>query len=345
MEYRFLGKSGLQVSVLSFGTMTFGGADFFKSMGSTQAEEAREMVTVCMEAGINLFDTADIYSQGLAEKVLGEAIGKDRRDKVLIATKAFGRMGPGVHDTGLSRLHLIKACEDSLKRLNTDYIDLYQVHLHDALTPMEETLNTLDQLIRAGKVRYIGCSNFSSWQAMKALGISEKYGYQPFISQQMYYSLLVRDLEHDLIPFALDQRVGTLVWSPLSFGLLAGKYRKGAPSPSNTRLATLDALGPVDWERLYRIVNALEEIAAAHEKTIPQVALNWLLRRPSVSSIILGARTMEQLKDNLGAVGWSLTSEEVRRLDIAGEVPAPYPAWQQRQFGSERNPTVVSREN
>ncbi len=340
MEYRFLGKSGLQVSALSFGTMTFGGHDFFKYMGETQVDEARKLIDICLEAGVNLFDTADIYSQGLAEKILGQAIGKDRRDKVLIATKAFGRMGPGIHETGLSRLHLIKACEESLRRLGTDYIDLYQVHLFDALTPLEETLSALDQLIHDGKVRYIGSSNFSAWQSMKAQAIADHYLYQPFISQQMYYSLLVRDLENEAIPFGIDQNVGTLVWSPLSFGLLSGKYRRGQPQPSDTRLANIEALGPIDWEKLYRIVGVLEDIASARSKTIPQVALNWLLHKPSISSLIIGARNQEQLLDNLGAIGWNLTEGEIRRLDEVSAKSEPYPIWQQHKFGAERNPDL-----
>lgn len=341
MEYRFLGRSGLQVPVLSFGTMTFGGDDFFKNIGTTQVDEARRLVDICLEAGANLFDTADMYSQGLSEKILGEAIGKGRRDKALIATKAFFRMGPGIHDIGLSRLHLIKACEDSLRRLGTDYIDLYQVHLSDTLTPIEETLSTLDQLIREGKVRYIGCSNFSGWHLMKALAVSEKYGYQPFISQQVYYSLLSRELENELIPLAMDQNIGSLIWSPLAFGLLSGKYKRGQPQPPDTRLSHVDAPGHIDWERLYNIVAILEDIARTRSKTVPQVALNWLLRRPTVSTVIIGARNEAQLRENLGAAGWSLTEEEVRRLEAAGEVPENYPYWHQHKYGAERNPLLA----
>lgn len=339
MNYRFLGRSGLQVSELCYGTMTFGGTGFFKEIGSTQVDEARRLVDICIEAGINIFDTADIYSRGISEQILGEAIGKARRDSVLIATKAFGRMKEGVHEMGLSRLHLIKACEDSLKRLNTDYIDLYQVHLFDALTPLEETLNALDQLVRDGKVRYIGSSNFSAWHSMKAAAVSEKYGYQRFISQQMYYSLLVRDIEHEIVPFGIDQQVSTFVWSPLSFGLLSGKYKRDQPRPEG-RLLKGEMIHNFDWERVYRIVDVLEEVAAARSKTVPQVALNWLLRRPTVASIIIGARNEAQLKENLGAVGWSLTEEEVRLLEKAGEVEEPYPAWQQHTWGIDRNPLI-----
>ncbi len=341
MEYRFLGKSGLQVSVLSFGTMTFGGGEVFKYMGTAQTAEARKMVDICLEAGINLFDTADMYSQGLAEKVLGEAIGKERRSQVIIATKAFFRMGPGIHDIGSSRLHLIKACDDSLKRLGTDYIDLYQIHESDILTPFEETLSALDQLVRDGKVRYIGCSNYSGWHLMKALSIAEKRGYQPFISHQANYSLLARELENELIPLGLDQNVGTIVWSPLAFGLLSGKYRRGQPQPDNTRLAHLEAPGYFEWERLYNIVDVLDAIGKERGKTVAQVALNWLLRRPTIASAIFGARNEAQLRDNLGAVGWSLTEGEVRRLEKASETPEPYPYWHQHKYGAERNPYVA----
>jgi aryl-alcohol dehydrogenase-like predicted oxidoreductase len=341
MEYRFLGRSGLQVSALSFGTMTFGGGEYFKHMGNAQVDEARRLVDICLEAGINLFDTADVYSRGRSEEVLGAAIGQDRRDKVLIATKAFGRMGSGQHDVGNSRQHLINACEDSLRRLGTDYIDLYQVHGFDSLTPVEETLSALDQLVRQGKVRYFGCSNFSGWHLMKTLALAERRGFEPFVSQQVYYSLLARELEYELIPLGLDQQVGILVWSPLSFGLLSGKYRRHNPKPDDTRLAQLDPPGTVDWECLYRIVDVLDEIAGVRGKSIPQVALNWLLRRPGVTSLILGARNETQLRDNLGATGWSLTEEEVRRLEAASDVPEIYPYWHQHKWGLERNPPVA----
>jgi len=341
MEYRFLGKSGLQVSAISLGTMTFGGGEVFKYMGTAQTAEARKMVDICLEAGINLFDTADMYSQGLAEQVLGEAIGQNRRSQVIIATKAFFRSGQGIHDIGSSRLHLIKACEASLKRLGTDYIDLYQVHNSDLYTPLEETLSALDQLIRDGKVRYVGCSNYAGWQLMKALAIADKRGYQPFISQQTYYSLIGRDLENELIPVAVDQHVGTLIWSPLAFGLLSGKYRRGQPMPDNTRLANLEAPGQVNWELLYNIVDELDTIAKERKKTVAQVALNWLLRRPTISSVIFGARTEAQLKDNLGAVGWSLSEEEVRRLEKVSSTPEPYPYWHHHRYAAERNPLIA----
>jgi len=338
MEYRFVGKSGLQVSQLSFGTMTFGGVDMFQHIGTTQIDEARRLIDICIDAGVNLFDTADAYSMGLSEKILGEAIGKERRDKVVIATKGFMRTGPGVHDIGLSKLHLIQACEESLRRLNTDYIDLYQAHLYDGLTPLEETLNALDQLVRDGKVRYIGNSNFSAWQSMKAEAIAEQHDYQHFISQQVYYSLLARDMEMELMPFAVDQNIGTLVWSPLSFGLLTGKYKRGRHQPEGSRLSQIAALGPVDLERLYHIEAALEKIATHRNKTIPQVAINWLLQRPSIASVIIGARNEAQLIENLGAAGWSLTTEEMNLLEKASDMLETYPTWHQRKFGLERNP-------
>ncbi len=340
MEYKFLGKSGLQISRLSFGTMTFGGGDTFKHMGDASLTEAENLISICLEAGVNLFDTADMYSLGKSEELLGKAIGAKRRGKVLIATKVFFRTGSGIHDVGLSRSHIIKSCEDSLKRLNTDCIDLYQVHNFDSFTPLEETLSTLDHLVKQGKVRYIGCSNFSGWHLLKAQWTSDRLGYTPLISQQVYYSLLFRELENELIPACLDQGLGTLVWSPLSYGLLSGKYRRGTPSPPDTRLAHVDMPGLIDWERLYRIVDSLEEIANARNKTIPQVALNWLLRRPGITSLVIGARNEKQLRDNLGAVDWSLTEGEVRKLEAVSEIPENYPYWHQHKFGGERNPYV-----
>jgi aryl-alcohol dehydrogenase-like predicted oxidoreductase len=341
MEYRFLGRSGLQASTLSFGTMTFGGVGPFKGMGDIQVEEARRIIDVCIESGINLFDTADVYSTGRSEEILGAAIGRERRAEVLIATKASARMGPGLHDVGNSRAHLIKACEDSLRRLGTDYIDLYQLHGFDSLTPLEETLSALDHLIQQGKVRYIGCSNFSGWQLMKSLAIADRGGFQRFISQQIHYSLLCRDSEHELIPLALDQQADILVWSPLSFGVLSGKYRRATPAPSDTRVGSLGEPFALNWELLYRIVDVLGEIALERGKSIPQIAINWLLRRPGVSSVILGARNQSQLQENLGAIGWRLTEEEVRRLEAASDVPEIYPYWHQHRWGLDRNPLVA----
>ena len=290
---------------------------------------------------MNLFDTADEYSSGRSEEMLGAAIGPDRRDGVIIATKVFYRSGPELHDAGLSRKHIIKACESSLKRLNTDYIDLYQVHNFDSLTPLEETLSALDLLVRDGKVRYIGCSNYAGWQLMKALGISEKYHYQSYISQQVYYSLLARELENELIPLALDQNIGILVWSPLSFGLLSGKYRRNKENREPSRLDSMTAPGTVDYEKLYNIVDVLDEIAQSRNKTIPQVALNWILCRPGISSLILGARDEHQLQQNLEAVGWKLTSDEMKRLNDVSAVPEIYPHWHQHIWGENRNPVIT----
>ena len=337
MEYEFLGNSGLQVSRLCFGTMTFGGAYGFETLGNVPEKEAQRQVDICLEAGINIFDTADMYSRGMSEEILGKAIGPKRREQVIIATKTFFRMGEGLHEIGSSRKHIIRACEESLRRLKTDYIDLYQLHNFDSFTPLEETLSVLNTLVQQGKVRYIGCSNFSGWQLMKALGISERKGYEPLISQQVNYSLIARELELELMPLSLDQKVGILVWSPLAFGLLAGKYRRDEPKPDNTRLVSWEAPGTIDWHKLYEIVDTLDEIAKARNKTIPQVALNWLLRRPGISSIIIGARNEQQLRDNLGAVGWSLSEEEVRRLEKVSEVPEIYPYWHQHKYAGDRN--------
>lgn len=339
MEYRFLGSSGLEVSVLSFGTMTLGGEGRFAAMGNVQVEEATRLVDICLEAGVNLFDTADIYSFGKSEEVLGKALGSRRKD-IVLATKVFNRLEPGPNNVGLSRLHIIKACEDSLRRLGTDYIDLYQVHTFDSLTPLDETLRALDDLVRAGKVRYIGCSNYSGWHLMKAHSVADRLGLHRYISQQINYSLLARDAEHELVPAGLDQRTGIMAWSPLHFGLLSGKFRRGQPRPSESRLNSLDAPGTVDEERLYKIVDALDEIAAARGVSVAQVALNWLMRKPCVDTVIIGARNEQQLRDNLAAAAWSLTDAEVERLDEVSALPLPYPYWHQQKFGFERNPPL-----
>lgn len=340
MEMRFLGKSGLKVSVLSFGTLTFGGSDnFFGQIGSTQLDEAQRLVDICLEAGVNLFDTADVYSHGRSEEILGKALGK-RRQNVLVATKAYGRMGEGANDVGLSRYHLIRACEDSLRRLGTDYIDLYQVHGFDALTPLEETLRALDDLVRSGKVRYIGCSNYSGWHLMKALCVSEREGLERYVSQQVYYSLVARELEYELIPLSIDQGIGILVWSPLAFGFLSGKYRREQAEPEGTRRSQLGDVATFDLEKGYDIVEALDEVAKAHNVTIAQAALNWLLRRSGVTSVIIGARNEQQLRDNLGAAQWEMTPEEMQRLNEVSAVPAIYPYWHQRKYGAERIPPL-----
>jgi aryl-alcohol dehydrogenase-like predicted oxidoreductase len=343
MEFRQLGGSGLKVPVLSFGTGTFGGnGEFFKAWGTSDVAEATRLVDVCLEAGLNLFDSADIYSQGAAEEILGRAI-EGRRDSVLISTKGTFRFGTGPNDVGSSRYHLIRSVEGSLKRLGTDYIDLYQLHGFDAVTPIEEVLETLGVLVKAGKIRYIGCSNFSGWHLMKSLAISEKYGLPKYVANQAYYSLIGRDYEWELMPLGLDQKVGAVVWSPLGWGRLTGKVRRGQPLPPSSRLqskAVIDLGPPVEDEYVYKVVDALDEVAKEVEKTVPQVALNWLLQRPTVATIIIGARNEEQLKQNLGAVGWNLTTEQVAKLDAASSTTYAYPYWHQKGF-AERNPFPV----
>ncbi|MBT1687135.1 aldo/keto reductase [Dawidia soli] len=333
MEYRQLGGSGLRIPVLSFGTATFGGGnEFFKAWGSTQAAEATRMVDLCLEAGVNLFDTANTYSRGLSEEILGAAI-KGRRDKVLVSTKATFPMGDGVNDFGSSRHHLIRQCEDSLRRLGTDCIDIYHMHGFDANTPVEETLSTLNTLVQSGKVRYIACSNFSGWHLMKSLSVSERYGWARYVGHQAYYSLLTRDLEWELMSLGVDQKVGTLVWSPLASGLLSGKYRRNQPVPKEARVAQGGSPVPAHAtpdEVLYKVLDALDEVAAETGKSVAQVSLNWLLQRPTVCNIIIGARTEEQLKQNLAAVGWNLTTDQVKRLDEASAMPTAYPYWHQR---------------
>jgi len=344
MELKFLGKSGLQVSALSFGTMTFGdGVGMFGAVGDSRGETARRHVDLCLEAGVTLFDTADVYSEGRSEEILGEALG-DRRKHVLVATKAFGRTGRGAHDSGLSRQHLIRACEASLRRLGTDWIDLYQVHNFDALVPVEETLQALDDLVRSGKIRYIGCSNHAGWQLMKTLGISDRHGLARYIGQQIQYSLLVRDAEQELLPAGIDQGVGALIWSPLAQGYLSGKFRTAADDGAVTRLGTTGGVKAWDTERGRRVVDAVCAIAEARPGASPsQVALNWLLARPGVSSVILGARTEAQLVDNLAAASWSLTAEEMRQLDFASQTPVVYPNSHQRFYGADRNPQPFPR--
>jgi aryl-alcohol dehydrogenase-like predicted oxidoreductase len=343
MEYRQLGKSGLKVPELCFGAGTFGGGnEFFNAWGATSdIDEAKKIVDICMDAGINMFDTADIYSDGQSETVLGKAIAHLNREDVLISTKATFRLGKGPNDVGSSRYHLIQSAERSLKRMNTDYIDIYHLHGFDAISPVEETLRALDDLVREGKVRYIACSNFSGWHLMKSLSVSERYGWSRYVGHQAYYSLVGREYEWELMPLALDQGVGTLVWSPLGWGRLTGKIRRGSPIPEESRLHKTAAQGPqVPEEYLYKVVDALDEVAKETGKTVPQIALNWLLRRPTVSTLIVGARNEEQLKQNLGAIGWELTKEQIAKLDAASDVPLSYPYWHQRQFG-ERNPKPV----
>ncbi|WP_437839565.1 aldo/keto reductase [Sorangium sp. So ce1153] len=344
MEFRLLGGSGFKVPVLSLGTGTFGGGnEFFKGWGASDVAEATRLVDISLEAGMNMFDSADIYSDGLAEEILGEAI-KGRRDQVIISTKATFRSGSGPNDVGSSRYHLVRSVEASLRRLQTDHIDLFQLHGFDALTPLEETLGTLDDLVRAGKIRYLGCSNFSGWHLMKSLAVSEKYGLSRYVAHQAYYSLVGRDYEWELMPLALDQKVGAVVWSPLGWGRLTGKIRRGQPLPEVSRLRNKLVVenGPqMDDEYLYRVVDALDEVAKETGKTVPQIAINWLLQRPSVANVIIGARNEEQLRQNLGSVGWSLTPEQVAKLDAASKTRLAYPYFHQTGF-HERNPFPVA---
>ena len=332
MEYRSLGASGLKVPVLSFGAGTFGGSGpLFSNWGTTDVEEARRLVDICLEAGVNLFDTADGYSNGASEEVLGQAI-KGRRDAVLISTKASLPMGDGPNDWGSSRSRLIRSVEDALKRLRTDHIDIFQLHAFDASTPVEEVVSTLDRLVADGKLRYIGISNFSGWQIMKSLAAAEKHGWTRYVANQVYYSLVGRDYEWDLMPLGKDQGLGALVWSPLGWGRLTGKISREKPIPAGSRLHETASFGPpVTDELLYKVVDALEDVAAETGKTVPQVAINWLLQRPTVSSVIIGARNEEQLRQNLGAVGWSLTPEQIEKLDQASAVTAPYPHFPYRR--------------
>jgi aryl-alcohol dehydrogenase-like predicted oxidoreductase len=337
MEFRQLGHSGLKVPALSFGTGTFGGGnDFFAAWGKSQADEATRLVDICLDAGANLFDTADVYSSGLAEEVLGKAIA-GRRDKVLIATKATFPMGSGPNDSGSSRHHLIKACEASLRRLGTDYIDIYQMHGFDPMTPVEETLATFDTLVKSGKVRYAGCSNFSGWHLMKSLSVAERYGWPRYVAHQVYYSLIGRDYEHELMPLGLNQKVGALIWSPLGWGRLTGKIRRNSPPPAVSRLPRTAQAGPqIPDEYLYKVVDALDEVAKDIGKTVPQIALNWLLTRPTVSSVIIGARDEHQLRQNLGSIDWKLSQEHIAKLNTASELPVPYPYWHQRAMLRDR---------
>jgi len=342
MEFRQLGYSGLKVPVLSFGCGTFGGrGDFFQAWGSTDVKEATRLVDICLDAGVNFFDTADVYSQGVSEEILGKAIA-GRRDKILISTKATFPMGDGPNDLGSSRHHLIQACDASLRRLNTDYIDVYHLHGFDAVTPVEEAVKTLDTLVQSGKVRYIACSNFSGWHLMKSLAVSERYGWARYVAHQAYYSLIGRDFEWELMPLAIDQNVATIVWSPLGWGRLTGKIRRGQPLPKVSRLHTTAEQGPqVPDDYLYKVVDALDEVSRETGKSVPQIALNWLLQRPTVANVIIGARTEEQLRQNLGAVGWNLDAGQVARLDKASAVTPAYPYWHQRRQFGQRNPPPV----
>ena len=343
METRFLGRSGLKVSALGFGAGTFGGkGPLFSAWGNTDVTEARRMIDLSLDAGLTFFDTADVYSDGASESILGEAL-RGCRDRVILSSKTGLRLGEGANDAGTSRLRLLKAVDASLKRLGTDYLDLLQLHAFDAMTPIEETLSTLDDLVRAGKVRYLGVSNFSGWQLMKSLGIADRHGWSRYVANQAYYSLIGRDYEWELMPLGIDQGVGAVVWSPLGWGRLTGKLRRGQPLPATSRLHDTADVGPsVAQERLFRIVDALDIVAEETGKSIPQIAINWLLQRPTVSTVLIGARNEEQLRQNLGAIGWQLTADQIARLDAASAMEAPYPYYPywRGQF-SERSPLPV----
>ncbi len=345
MEHRLLGGSGFRVPVLSLGTATFGGGgDFFSKWGTSDVAEATRMVDLCLDAGVTLFDTADVYSAGQSEEILGEAL-KGRRDRVLLSTKSTFRMSDEPNDVGSSRFHIIRSCEASLRRLNTDYVDIYTMHGFDAKTQVEETLRALDDLVRAGKVRYLACSNFSGWHLMKSLAISERYGWSRYVAHQAYYSLVGREYEWELMPLAVDQQVGTLVWSPLAGGRLSGKFRRTNPMPEGTRIQQGGGEGPsLPPEWFYNLIDVLDALAAETGKTVAQVALNWLLQRPTVASVIIGARNEDQLRQNLGAIGWNLTADQVARLDAASEREKTYPYWHQNSF-HERNPFPAARES
>ena len=336
MEYRTLGASGLKISVLTMGTMTFGGTGGFASVGATGVDDARRQGDLCLEAGVNLIDTADVYSDGLSEEIVGQVL-RGRRDEVLVATKVRMAMGPGPNDAGLSRHHILAGCEASLRRLGTDHIDLYQVHEWDGVTPLEETLEALDLLVQAGKVRYVGASNYTGWQLMKALGTAERTGLPRFVSEQIFYSLQARDAEYELIPAAVDQGLGVLVWSPLSGGLMSGKYRRGQQPPAGSRQLTDWNEPPVyDQEKLYDTVDVLTAVGAEHGVSAAQVALAYLLGRPAVTSLIVGARTTEQLADNLAAADLVLGAEERDQLDQVSALPLIYPHWHQAKTARDR---------
>lgn len=341
MEQRRLGNSGLSVSVLSLGTMTVGGVDRFSKMGNLGVADVERLLDRCRDAGLTTIDTADMYSAGAAEEILGQAL-RGRRHGFVVATKVFIRMGPGPHDVGLSRRHLLQACDDSLRRLQTDYLDLYISHQPDMLVDADETMRAFDDLVSQGKVRYIGCSNHAAWQVMRSNAAADSRGGVRYVTQQVNYSLLARDIEHEILPMGLDQRIGVMAWSPLQAGLLSGKFRRGE-RPSESRLNSLDAPGTIDMEQLYRIVEVLDDIAASRKVSPAQVALNWVLSKPGVDTVIIGARNEAQLSENLAASTWRLDADEVARLDEVSARPESYPSWHQHKFGAERNPRLPIR--
>jgi aryl-alcohol dehydrogenase-like predicted oxidoreductase len=330
MKYKQLGRTGLLVSELCFGTMTFGGKGFWKAIGQQPQETADDLVARVLDTGINFIDTANVYSEGESEKILGKALGKRRKD-VVLATKVLGPMGPGPNDTGLSRRHIMQSVEESLARLGTDYIDLYQIHGFDPLTPIEETLRVLDDLVRSGKVRYIGCSNLAAWQIMKSLWVADKYNLHRFESLQAYYTITGRDLEREVVPVLEDQSLGLMVWSPLAGGFLSGKFDRDGNGPDGARRASFD-FPPVDKDRAFNVVDVMREIARDKSASVAQIALSWLLHQPVVTSVIIGAKTPEQLAENLAAPDVNLTDDDLSRLKAVSELPAEYPDWMiQRQ--------------
>ena len=336
MEYRTLGRSGLKVSVLTMGTFTFGGTGPFSMVGQQGVAEARRLVDLCIDAGINLIDTANMYSSGLAEEILGEVLD-GRRDDVLVTSKARMRIGTGPNDEGVSRHHLIRECERSLKRLRTDHIDIYYMHEWDGLTPVEEKLAALDTLVQQGKVRYIGCSNYSGWHIMKSLAVSDRDRRPRFVTQQIHYTLEAREAEYELLPISVDQGLGVLVWSPLAAGLLSGKHRRGVPTPEGSRQFAGWTEPPIrDVEKLWNIVDVLVDIGDQRGVSAAQVALAWLLTRPAVSSLVVGGRTEAQFLDNFAAVSLKLTPEEITRLTEVSTIPLIYPYWHQRNFAADR---------
>lgn len=337
VDIRNVGGSGLRISNLGFGAMTFGGeGTAYARMGTTDGADAERMVNKCLDAGITFFDTANTYADGRSEEVLGAALGRKRQD-VVLATKGYNRIGPGPNDIGASRTYIIRACEESLRRLGTDYIDLYQLHNYDGLTPQEETLRALDDLIQAGKIRYVGVSNYSGWHLMKALGISDRLGIARYTSHQVNYSLLNRDVENEIVPLAVEEKVGLIAWSPLQSGLLSGKYRRDAPEPDRARLAGRTPAGQ-EGERLFTIVDVMAGIARDRGVTPSQVALNWVMQRPAMCCVLIGARDEAQLDENLGAAGWTLSEDEIARLDAASERPWIYPYSAHSQYAGARNP-------
>ncbi len=343
MEYRVLGASGFKVPVLGFGAGTFGGkGPLFSAWGKTDVAEAKRLIDLCLDAGANFFDTADVYSDGASEAILGAALA-GKRERAIISTKIGLRAGAGVNDVGASRSHLIRGVDRALERLRTDYIDVLQLHQFDALTPVESVMSTLDDLVKAGKVRFVGASNYAGWQLMKSLAAADRYGYARFVAHQAYYSLIGRDYEWELMPLGVDQNVGAIVWSPLGWGRLTGRVRRSQPLPPTSRLHETAHIGPpVDEERLYRVVDVLDALSQETGKTVAQIAINWLLQRPTVATVLIGARNQTQLEENLGAVGWRLTSEQIERLDSASAVTPPYPYYPywNGQFAERNAPPV-----